>query len=115
MLTFVDDYLWNVWVHFIKHKSKVPHRFKKFKTLIKKQSDKQIKCQKPDNTIKFYGKYFTKFCKKEEMARHHTIQHHNQERAGCMILHAQVGKKCWVDVVNMTCYLINQSPSSIIT
>ena len=32
------------------------------------------------------------------------------ERAQCIILNAGLEKKLWVEVVSMTCYLINRSP-----
>lgn len=38
MLIFIDDYLTKVWIYFLKHKSEVFNRVKKFKALIEKHS-----------------------------------------------------------------------------
>ena len=102
-------------------------RFKKFKALIEKQSDKQIKCLRTDNGMEFYGKDFTKFCEKEGIVRHRTVPGTSQqngvaerknktllERARSMLSHAGLGKEFWAEAINMACYLINRSPSSAI-
>lgn len=43
MLTLIDNNWMKKCVYFLKHKSKVLNMFKKFKALIKKQFNKQIK------------------------------------------------------------------------
>jgi len=73
MLVFIYDYSRKVCVYFMKHKYHVFDQFKKFKALIKKQSDKQIKCMRTDNGIEFCDKDFTEFCEKEGNVRCHIV------------------------------------------
>ncbi|KAL5831682.1 hypothetical protein ACOSQ4_017036 [Xanthoceras sorbifolium] len=43
MLTFIDDYSRKVWIYILKHKDEVYVKFKQWKVLIEKQTEKQIK------------------------------------------------------------------------
>ncbi|GKV43027.1 hypothetical protein SLEP1_g50368 [Rubroshorea leprosula] len=53
MLTFIDDYSRKVWVYTLKSKSDVFLTFKQWKTLIEKQTGKQIKRLRTDNGLEY--------------------------------------------------------------
>ncbi|GKV46880.1 hypothetical protein SLEP1_g53841 [Rubroshorea leprosula] len=99
MLTFIDDYSKKVWVYKLKSKSDVFLTFKQWKTLIEKQSGKQIKCLRTENGLEYCS---------ERM--NHTLL----ERARCMLSNAGLSKDFWAEVVNHVNYLVNQSPSTTI-
>jgi len=73
MLTFIDDYSRNVWLYFLKHKYDVFDQFEKFKALIEKQLDEQIKCLRTNNGMEFFSTYFIEFCEKEGIVRQCTV------------------------------------------
>ena len=53
MLTFIDDFSRKVWVFFLKQKTEVFATFKQWKTMIEKQTDRQIKCRDTNNGFEF--------------------------------------------------------------
>lgn len=75
MLTFIDDFSRKFWVYFLKNKSQVFTTFKQWKTLIEKQTGKQIKQLRTDNGLEFCSEEFNNFCKNEGIVRHRTARH----------------------------------------
>ena len=109
---------------FVKHKSDVFSTFKDWKTMIEKQTGRQVKCVRTDNGLEFCSDEFNALCKKEGIVRHHTVRHTPQqngvvkrmnmilmENARCMLSKAQLLKFFWLEATSTTCYLINRSPS----
>ncbi|GKV35094.1 hypothetical protein SLEP1_g43407 [Rubroshorea leprosula] len=96
MLTFIDDYSRKVWVYTLKSKSDVFLTFKQWKTLIEKQTGKQIKRLRTDNGLEYCS---------ERMNR--TLL----ERARCMLSNAGLSKDFWAEAVKHASYLVNWSPS----
>jgi hypothetical protein len=63
-VSFIDEFLRNTWIYFLKKKSKVFDRFKEFKALVKKKIEKIIMAFRMDNGGEFYGNEFEEFSKK---------------------------------------------------
>ena len=61
-----------MWVFFLKSKDEVFEEFKDWKTMIEKQTGRQVKRLRTDNGLEFVEKEFTKFCKKLGIVRHRT-------------------------------------------
>ena len=61
MITFINDYLRYVWVHFMKEKSKALSKFKEFKDTIEKEVNKMIKCLRTDNGGEYTLYEFSKY------------------------------------------------------
>ena len=59
----------------MKHKSDVFSTFKDWKTAIKKQIGRQVKCLRTNNGLEFYSDEFNTMCKKEGIIRHCTVCH----------------------------------------
>ena len=80
MLTIIDDYSRKVWVFFLKQKNDVLPTFKEWKTMIEKQTGKQVKYLRTDNSLEFCSNEFNALCNLEGIVRHlivrHTL-HHN--------------------------------------
>jgi hypothetical protein len=53
-VSFIDDFLRNTWIYFLRKKSKVFDRFKEFKALVENQTKKIIKVMRTDNGEEFY-------------------------------------------------------------
>ena len=73
-ILFIDDFSRMTWVYFIKEKSEVFGIFKKFKTLVEKQSGKYIKVLRNDRVKEYSSHKFDKFC--EEKALNVNLQWH---------------------------------------
>ena len=114
-------------MYFLKNKSNFFVTFKQWKTLIEKQTSKKIKRFKTDNGLEHCSREFDEFCKNEGIVRHHTVQrtpqhngvavHMNKtllERAQCMLSNARLSKDFWAESVNIDCYLVNRSPSTVL-
>uniref|UniRef100_A0A2N9GIC0 Integrase catalytic domain-containing protein n=1 Tax=Fagus sylvatica TaxID=28930 RepID=A0A2N9GIC0_FAGSY len=98
-----------------------------WKTLIEKQTSKKIKRFRIDNGLKHCSREFDEFCKNDGIVRHHTVRRtpqHNGvavrmnktllERARCMLSNARLSKDFWAESVNIDCYLVNRSPSTVL-
>ena len=64
MLTIIDDFSRKVWVFFLKQKGYVFSTFKDWKTVIEKQTGRQVKCLHIDNGLEFCSDEFNTLCKK---------------------------------------------------
>nr|GEV25340.1 retrotransposon protein, putative, Ty1-copia subclass [Tanacetum cinerariifolium] len=64
-LTFIDDYSRKVWLYFLKTNDEVFRKFKEWKTMVEKQTGKQIKTLRIDNGLEFCNTPFDNFYKKE--------------------------------------------------
>jgi len=58
----------------MKNKSAVFVTFKKWKTLIEKQTGKKIKHCRIDNGLEYCSGEFDEFCKNEDIVRHRTVR-----------------------------------------
>ena len=75
MLTIIDDFSKKVWVFVLKEKSDVFPTFKEWKTMIEKQTKKQIKRLHTDNGLEFCYDEFNAFCKEKGILRHLIVYH----------------------------------------
>ena len=73
MLKVIDDFSRKVWVFFLRHKSEVFATFKQWKTMIEKQTGKQVKRLCTDNRLEFCSGEFNSFCQIEGIVRHLTV------------------------------------------
>ena len=79
LLTIIDDYSRKVWVFFLKSKDEVFREFKDWKTMIEKQTGKQVKKLRTDNGLEFVKDEFTSFCKRLGIVRHRTYAERPQQ------------------------------------
>ena len=59
---FIDDFIRKTWVYFLKKKSEVFSAFKKFKALVEKESNHNIKALRSNKRSEFTSKEFEKYC-----------------------------------------------------
>ena len=71
-VSLIDDFSRNIWIYFLRKKSKVFSKFKEFKALVENQSEKKIKVLRIDNGGEFCGNELDDFCKKCGIARQKT-------------------------------------------
>ena len=75
MLTIFDDFSRKVWVFFMKQKSDAFLTFKDWKAVIKKKTERQVKCLCTNNGFEFYFDEFNTLCKKKGIVGHHIVCH----------------------------------------
>lgn len=76
-LLFTNDYSRMSWVYFIKFKSETFENFRKFKALVEKRSDANIKVLRTDRSGEFMSSKFKHFCEengiKHELTKPYTL------------------------------------------
>ncbi|GAU17773.1 hypothetical protein TSUD_171610 [Trifolium subterraneum] len=122
-ITFVDEYSRMIWLYHIKSKSEAFEVFKRFKTLVEKQSDKQIKVLRTDGGGEYTSKEFENYCKDQgiihEVTTPYTPQHNDlAERRNrsildmtrSMVKHKGLPHRFWGEAVVIAVYILNRSP-----
>ena len=97
--------------------------FKNWRALVENETRKRLKCLRSDNGGEYCSKEFDSYCSHNGIHRENIIPGTPQEnsvsermnimmmeRARCMRLNARFPLQFWVDVVNITGYLINRGP-----
>ncbi|GAU30142.1 hypothetical protein TSUD_360350 [Trifolium subterraneum] len=93
-ITYVDEYSRMIWLYHIKAKSEAFEVFKRFKTLVEKQSDKQIKVLRTDGGGEYTSKEFENYCKDQGIIHEKGLPH-----------------RFWGEAVSTTVYILNRSPT----
>ncbi|KAI9185006.1 hypothetical protein LWI28_003313 [Acer negundo] len=102
----------------MKHKNEALNKFREWKTLVEKQSERKVKKLRTDNGHEFCSDEFTDFCKKEGIQRHKTVRKTPQqnglagrmnrtllERVRCMLSNAKLPNQFWAEAVSTAYYL----------
>nr|KYP68962.1 Retrovirus-related Pol polyprotein from transposon TNT 1-94 [Cajanus cajan] len=123
-ILFIDDFSRMTWVYFIKEKSEVFGILKKFKTLVEKQSGKQIKVLRSDRGKEYTSHEFDKFCEDEGIEQKLTVSYSPQqngvserknrtvmEMARSMLKEKGLPNTFWAEVVYTAVYILNRCPT----
>jgi transposase InsO family protein len=105
-VSFIDDFLRNTWIYFLRKKSKVFDRFKEFKDFVENQIEKIIKVMRTYNGGEFCRSEFEEFYKKCGISRKNTTPYTLQqngvtermnrtliEKSRCMLSGVSLGKE----------------------
>ena len=76
---FVDDFSCKCWIFFMQNKSETYSKFCEFKTLVEKESGKQVKSLRSDNGGEYISGEFKDFCSTEGIQREHIAPHNPQQ------------------------------------
>ncbi|GAU22332.1 hypothetical protein TSUD_106600 [Trifolium subterraneum] len=123
-ITFVDEYSRLIWLYHIKAKSEAFEVFKRFKTLVEKQSDKSIKVLRTDGGGEYTSKEFENYCKDQgiihEVTAPYTPQHNGLaerrnrsilDMARSMVKQKGLPHRFWGEGVSTDVYILNRSPT----
>ncbi|GAU36721.1 hypothetical protein TSUD_318190 [Trifolium subterraneum] len=123
-ITFVDEYSRMIWLYHIKAKSEACEVFKRFKTLVEKQSDKSIKVLRTDGGGEYTSKEFENYCKDQgiihEVTTPYTPQHNGLaerrnrsilDMARSMVKQKGLPHRFWGEAVSTAVYILNRSPT----
>ena len=72
-VTFIDDSTRKVWVYFLNNKFDVFDAFKKWKAMIKNETNLKVKCLKYDNGEEYLDNDFKRYCAKNGIKMTKTI------------------------------------------
>ena len=111
----------------MRQKSEVFSVFKKFKSLVEKQSGCFIKTLRSDRGKEYTSKEFHKFCEDERMERQLTVRYTPQQKgvskrknqtivemAKSMLHEKGLPKSFWAEAVYTTVYLSNRCPTKAV-
>lgn len=126
-LTFIDDFSRKTFVYFLKSKEEVFDKFKLFKNLVEKETDRKIKMIRSDNGGEYINNQFQEFLQQQGIRHQTTVPHCSpqngvaeranrtiMDKARCMLQDAGLGSEFWAEAVNTSVYLKNCSPTKAV-
>jgi DNA-directed RNA polymerase subunit N (RpoN/RPB10) len=124
-VTFTDDCTRYVWVYMIKTRDEVFVKFKEWKLLLEKQTDKKVKVLRSDNGEEFTSNEFQRYLRavgvKHKTAIPKTTEQNDVserlnrslvEAVRTMLHDADLPKKFWAEALSTAVYVRNRSPTS---
>ena len=124
-LTLIDDYTRHTSACLIAKKSKVFACFLKVKSLVERETGRNIKCLRSDGRKEYFSDQFSSYLQKEGIRREfscrYTSQQNNvveqknrtiEETARAMLEEKHMPKFYWAEVVQTTIYLQNRASTN---
>lgn len=119
-MIFTDDFSRMMWITFFKEKSKTFNKFKIFKALVEKETDKNLKCLRSERGGEFTSDKFTRYCEEHGIKRYMSAPRTPQqngiaerrnrtivEATRTMLIQGDVPKMFWREAVSTTVYTLN--------
>lgn len=78
-ISFIDDFSRKTWVYFLQEKSKAFEAFKRFKVMVEKETNKQIKALRSDRGGEFTSAEFMEYCEEQGTKRFLTAPYSPQQ------------------------------------
>ncbi|GAU34012.1 hypothetical protein TSUD_212730 [Trifolium subterraneum] len=126
-ITFTNDFTRKTWIYFLHEKSEALDCFKKFKTLVEKQSNCALLCLRTDRGGEFTSNTFNEFCSTQGIKRQLTAVYTPQQNGvserknrtilnmvRSMISARNVPKRFWPEAVNWATYVMNRSLTHVV-
>jgi transposase InsO family protein len=123
-ITFTDDYSRKTWTYFLQDKSSAFDVFKKFKSLVEKESGCVIQCLRTDRGGEFTSTMFNDFCSEQGVKRQLTAAYTPQQNGvserknrtllnmvRSMLSARSVPKRFWPEAVKWATYVMNRCPT----
>ena len=119
---FIDDASRKMWVYFLKRKDWIFQYFKRFHTMVERETGKSLKCLRSGNGGEYIFHEFKNYCSEHGIRHEKTVigttQHNSvverinrtiMEKVRCMLRMAKLPNPFWDEAIQMVCYLINRS------
>ncbi|KAL8154922.1 hypothetical protein AgCh_000326 [Apium graveolens] len=123
-LLLVDDYSKMMWVYMLSNKDEAFGAFKKFKVLVDKESEKEIKVLRTDRGGEFCSKEFQSYCEENGIGRHYTAPYTHQQNgvvkrrnrtvvamAQSFLKEKNMPSNLWGEAVRHSIYVLNHLPT----
>ncbi|XP_071704792.1 uncharacterized protein [Rutidosis leptorrhynchoides] len=127
-LTVVDDFSRCVWIYLIKHKDEVTHQIKSFVSFLETQFSKQVKTFRSDIGSEFVNNQTNEFFNSKGILHQTSCVYTPQQNgivekkhrhllnvARALMFQGGIPLNMWSDCVLTACYLINRTPSSVLS
>nr|KYP43697.1 Retrovirus-related Pol polyprotein from transposon TNT 1-94 [Cajanus cajan] len=124
-ISFIDDFSRKTWVYFLQEKSKAFEAFKKFKVMVEKETNKQIKALRSDRGGEFTSAEFMEYCEEQGIKRLLTAPYSPQQNGVAerknrtildmvrtMLKGKNMPEKFWAEAVQCAIYIQNRCPHS---
>ncbi|KAL8096387.1 hypothetical protein AgCh_037375 [Apium graveolens] len=124
----VDDYTRMMWIYALKGKNEAFNVFKKFRSLVEKESGKEIKVFRTDRGGEFMSKNFINYCEDTGINRHFTAPYSPQQNgvverrnrtvvamARNMLKTMSMPSEFWGEATRHAVYLLNRLPTRALT
>jgi transposase InsO family protein len=125
ILTFIDDFSRKTWAYILIEKSGALECFKKFRSMVEKESEQVICCLRTDRGGEFNSLDFRKYCEDNGIKRQLTAAYTPQQNGiaerknrtimdmvRSMLACREVPKEFWPEAVNWAIYILNRSPTT---
>jgi transposase InsO family protein len=126
-ITFTYDYSRKTWTYFLQDKSRVFDVFKRFKSLVEKESGSVIQCLRTDIGGEFTSTIFNDFCSSQGVKRQLTAAYTPQQNGvserknktllnmvRSMLSARDVPKRFWPEAVKWGTYVMNRCPTFVV-
>jgi transposase InsO family protein len=123
-VTFIDDKSRWCEVYFMKKKSEVIEKFKEYKCLVEKKTERKIKIVRSDNGTEYTSHYLEDFLKQEGIRHELTVEYTPQqngvaerknrslvETARCLMIQSGLSASFWAEAILTANHIRNRCPS----
>jgi hypothetical protein len=123
-VTFIDDKSTWCEVYFMKKKSEVTEKFKEYKCLVEKKTERKIKTIRSDNGTEYTSHYLKDFLKQEGIRHELTVEYTPQqngvaerknrslvETARCLMIQSGLSASFWAEAILTANHIRNRYPS----
>jgi transposase InsO family protein len=123
-VTFIDDKSRWCEVYFMKKKSEVIEKFKEYKCLVEKKTERKIKIVRSDNGTEYTRHYLEDFLKQEGIRHELTVEYTPQqngvaerknrslvETARCLMIQSGLSASFWTEAILTANHIRNRCPS----
>jgi transposase InsO family protein len=125
ILTFIDDFSRKTWAYMLVEKSSALEYFKKFRSMVEKESNEVICCLRTDRGGEFNSLDFRNYCEENGIKRQLTAAYTPQQNGiaerknrtimdmvRSMLSCREIPKEFWPEAVNWAIYILNRSPTA---
>lgn len=123
-LLIVDDFTKVMWVYMLATKYEVLIAFKRFRVLVKKESEKKIKVLRTDRSVEFCSKQFSEYCEETGIGRNYTAPYTPQQNgvverrnrtvvamARSFLKEKGMPSNLWGEAIRHSVYVLNRLPT----
>jgi transposase InsO family protein len=123
-VSFVDEYSRMMWIYLIKTKDEVLSVFQRFKLLVEKQAERELKILRSDGGGEYTSNDFKNYCMNHgishEVIAPYTPQHNGlcerrnrtiMDMTRCMLKEKKLPHSFWGEAVTTACYVLNKCPT----
>ena len=78
-VSFINYFSCKTWIYFLKGKNEVFNKLKEFKSLVMKQTERNIKTMRSNNGREFTSEYFKELCIESRINRELSTPYNSQQ------------------------------------